>query len=105
MTPWRHEAIALGLIGNLQGIVKFYCLNNGRILKCCLFTAIPMSDCIIKRVNAINACEKQGQEFCSLNRQLEPFEWTNLVPNDDPEFQGLLEKEEPVACSLPGHLG
>ena len=28
-----HEGIALGLIGNLQGSVKFYCLNTGRVLK------------------------------------------------------------------------
>ena len=28
-----HEGIALGLTGNLQGSVKFYCLNTGRVLK------------------------------------------------------------------------
>jgi hypothetical protein len=31
---WRtHEAIALGLTGNLQGSVKFYCINTGQVLK------------------------------------------------------------------------
>jgi hypothetical protein len=28
-----HECIALGLTGNLQGSVKFYCLTTGRVLK------------------------------------------------------------------------
>lgn len=34
MMAWRtHEAIAPGPTGNLQGSVKFYCLNTGRVLK------------------------------------------------------------------------
>jgi hypothetical protein len=32
MTPCTHEAIAMGPTGNLQGKVKFFCLNTGRIL-------------------------------------------------------------------------
>jgi hypothetical protein len=28
---------------------------------------------------------------------MEPYEWTNAVPEDKPEFQGLLEEEKPVA--------
>jgi hypothetical protein len=51
---WRtHEAIALGPTGNLQGSVKFYCINTGRVLKRRSFTAMPMPDRVIKRVNAI----------------------------------------------------
>ncbi len=50
---------------------------------------------------------KQGCEFCFLNRHLEPYKWTNAVPEDDPEIQGLLEEEEPAAypnmsAKLPG---
>ncbi len=33
MIPRTHECIACGPTGNLQGSVKFYCLNMGRILK------------------------------------------------------------------------
>jgi hypothetical protein len=33
MTPWTHEAIAMGPTGNLQGSVKFFCLATGHILK------------------------------------------------------------------------
>ena len=51
---WRsHEAIALGPTGNLQGSVKFYCINNGWVLKHCSFTLMPMPDRVIKQVNKI----------------------------------------------------
>ena len=33
MTPRTHKAIAMGPMGNLQGTVKFFCLNTGRILR------------------------------------------------------------------------
>jgi hypothetical protein len=54
-----------------------------------------MPDRVIKRVNTIGAREKQGRDFLFLNCRREPFEWTDEVPEDDPEFQGLLE--EPAA--------
>ena len=61
----------------------------------------------IKKVNAIGACKKQGREFRFLNQQMELCRWTDVVPKDDPEFQGLLEEEEPAAypdvlAELPG---
>jgi hypothetical protein len=38
---------------------------------------------------------------------MEPYKWTDAVPEDDPEFQGLLKEEEPAAypevlAKLPG---
>jgi len=51
---WRaHEAIALGPTGNLQGSVKFYCINTGQVLKCRSFTPMPMPDRVIKRVKKL----------------------------------------------------
>jgi hypothetical protein len=106
--PQTHETIALGPTVNLQGSVKFYCLNTGPVLKRRLFTPIPMPDCIIKQVNAIRQHEGQGHEFRFLNRQCEPFTWTNKVPEDNPKFQGLLENKDEVAiypnflAELPG---
>jgi hypothetical protein len=47
MAPRTHEAIALGPTGNLQGSVKFYCINTGRVLKRCSFTPMPMPDHVI----------------------------------------------------------
>ncbi len=96
MTPRMHEAIALGPVGNLQGSVKFYSLNTGRVLKRCLFMPIPMPDRIIAKVNNIGAKEKQGRTFCFPNQQAQPYEWTDEVPEDKTEFQLLLEEEEAV---------
>jgi hypothetical protein len=66
-----HKAIALGATGNLQGSVKFYSLDTGRILKRRSFMPFPMPDCIIAKVNRIGAKEKQGRSFQFLNRQAE----------------------------------
>jgi hypothetical protein len=105
---WQmHECIALGPMGNLQGSVKFYCLMTGRVLKRRSFTPMPMPDWVIKRVDAIGEREGQGLTFRFLNRQKEPYEWTDEVPEDDTDFQGLLENEEEavyldVSTELPG---
>jgi hypothetical protein len=58
MVACTHETIALGPTGNLQGSVKFHCLNTGRILQHRSFTPYPMPDQIIKKVNCIGAKEK-----------------------------------------------
>ena len=92
----------MGPTGNLQGSVKFFCLNTGRILKQQSFTALPMPDRVIKRVNDIEVRKKQGRTFHFLNRWQEPYEWTDSVPEDDPEFQGLLEEEAPEVTFLVG---
>jgi hypothetical protein len=97
----------MGPTGNLQGTVKFFCLTTGRILKWRSFTPYPTPDKVIKRVNAIGLREKQGRTFRFLNRRQEPYEWTDTIPEDDPEFQGLLEDKEEAAypnisAELPG---
>jgi len=78
MTPRTHEAIAMGPTGNLQGLVKFFCLTTGCILKRRSFTALPMPDRVIKRVNDIGLHKKQGRTFRFLNRRQEPYAWTKL---------------------------
>ncbi len=105
MTAQTHKAIATGPTGNFQGRVKFYCLKTGRILKRRSFTPLPMPNRVIKRVNAIGAHEKQGQEFRFLNRRKERYEWTDEVPEDDPEFRGLLKETAQypdIPSKLPG---
>jgi hypothetical protein len=94
MTPHTHEAIALGPMENLQGSMKFYSLDTGGVLKRRSLMPIPMTDRIIAKVNNIRAKEKQGRTFRFLNQQAQPYEWTNEVPEDNAEFQGLLEEEE-----------
>ena len=48
-----HEGKALGPTENLQGSVKFYCLNTGRLLKRRAFTEIPIPTAVIAKVNKI----------------------------------------------------
>ena len=108
MVPRTHEAIALGPTGNLQGSVKFYCINTGQVLKRRSFTPMPMPDSVIQRVNKIGEREMQGHTFRFLNRRGEPYEWTDTIPEDDPDFQGLLDETDDtavypdVSAELPG---
>ena len=75
-----HEGISLGPTGNLQGSVRFYCLNMGRVLKRRSFTKIPMPTAAFAKVNNIGKKENQGKEFRFLNRNKETFDWTDEVP-------------------------
>ena len=62
---------------------------------------------MIKQVNSIGLCKRQGRERQFLNWRQEPFEWTDEVPEDDPDFQGLLEEPAPypnLSAELPGVL-
>jgi hypothetical protein len=101
MVPRTHKGIALGPMGNLQGTVKFYCLKTGRVLKRRSFRPLPMPDSVIQQVNTIGLKEKQGRSFRFLNRQKEPYKWTNEVPEDDLEFQGLLKADAEEAAAYP----
>ena len=56
-----HEGIALGPTGNLQGSVKFYYLNTGRVLKRQAFTEIPMPTAVIAKANKVGKKENQGK--------------------------------------------
>jgi hypothetical protein len=58
MIPRTHECIACGPTGNLQGRIKFYCLNTVRILKQWSFTEMTMPDQVIRKVNRIGLQEK-----------------------------------------------
>jgi len=67
----------------------------------------PQTNSVIKRVNTIGQRERQGRDFRSLNlnRRKEPYEWTDTVPEDDADFQGLLEEPAPypdLSSDLPG---
>ena len=56
-----HERIALGPTGNLQGSVKFYCLNTGKVLKRRAFTEIPMPTAVIAKADKIGKKDNQGK--------------------------------------------
>ncbi len=98
MTPCTHKAIALGRTGNLQGSVKFCCLNTRQVLKRRSFTPMPMPTRIIKMGG--HDWGAQGGDFRFVNRNKEPYEWMDEVPEDNPYFQGLLEDKEEAAVYL-----
>ena len=72
------------------------------------FTPMPMPDRVIKRVNKIGEQEGHGRTFRFLNRQKQACEWADEVPEDDDDFQGLLEdkvEDAPypdISAELPG---
>ena len=67
-----------------------------------------MPDSVIQRVNKIGEREMQGRTFRFLNRRGKPYEWTDTIPEDDPDFQGLLDETDDtavypdVSAELPG---
>jgi hypothetical protein len=76
-------------------------LNTGRMLKRHSFMPLPMPDSVIQQVNTIGLKEKQGRSFRFLNRQKEPYKWTDEVPEEDLEFQGLLKADTEEAAAYP----
>ncbi len=75
--------------------MKILCLKTGQILKRGSFTSLLMPDHVIKRVNNIGKRDKQGCQFRFLNQRKKPYEWTDEVPKDNPDFQGLLKDMAP----------
>ena len=67
-----------------------------------------MPNRVIKRVNKIGEQEGHGRTFRFLNRQKQACEWADEVPEDDDDFQGLLEdkvEDAPypdISAELPG---
>ena len=63
-----------------------------------------MPTAVIAKVDKIGKKENQGKEFRFLNRNKEPFDWIDVIPNNDGEFQGLLGEEAPfpdIISELP----
>ena len=49
--PRRHDCIALGPSGNIQGPLKCFDLKTGSVLTRRIFDVLPMPDRIAKQVN------------------------------------------------------
>ena len=69
------------------------------------FTDIPIPTAVIAKVDEIGKKENQGKEFRFLNRKKELFDWTDEIPDNKGEFQGLLGEEAQfpdIISELPG---
>ena len=56
---------------------------------------MPLTSSIKSKVTKIVEREAQPGGLVFLDRRREPFAWTDEVPMDDPQFQGLLEPDAP----------
>ena len=95
----------LGPTVNSQGTVNLFCLETGRVLKRRNFTIYPMPDRVIKKANTVGLAQGQGCVLAFRNRNKEPFDWEDEIPEDDSEFQGLLESKAAfpdISAEIPG---
>ncbi len=67
MVTRSTPAIVLGLTGNLQGTYKFFSLETGKKIKRRKFTACPMPDLIIKKVEAFGKSSSGVFDFADRN--------------------------------------
>ena len=107
MKDRTHACIALGPTGNVQGSLKCFDLETGRIVKRRTVTPVPMPNRILKKIKKWGQKSKQmrsQRRLDFLNRNKEKFGWD--IDADD-ELEGLLETPEPrdtddIPAELPG---
>jgi hypothetical protein len=81
--PRTNGAISLGLSGNLQGGFKFMALSSGRKVVRRSCDAIPMSDTVIARVNALGS--DQPTHFTFTDRHCRLIgDFDSVLPDEDP---------------------
>ena len=76
MQPKSQGGIDLGPTGNIQGTYKFFSLKTGKLLRRRKFTALPMPDLVIKKVEAWGhqAVQRDG-ELAFADRNRIPSQW------------------------------
>ena len=76
MKDRTHACIALGPTGNIQGLLKCFDIDTGKIVKRRTITPLPMPDCIVKKVRKWGKKLKQmrsQQRLDFLNRHKQKF--------------------------------
>ncbi len=77
MVTQSTPAIVLGLTGNLQGTYNFFSLETGKKITRHKFTACPMPDSVIKKMEAFGKSSSGVFDFADRNGIL--FEWNEEV--------------------------
>ena len=104
LEPRTNWAICMGPAGNLQGSYKFLSLVTGKKVTQRRFTEIPITDAVIRQVEAmaVKAGAVKGVNF--KNRKGEEYEFDN-----DEEYKMLVEPDNPapfpdIPTEAPGML-
>jgi hypothetical protein len=95
MVTRSTPAIVLGSMGNLQGTYKFFSLETGKKIKHRKFTACPMPDSVIKKVEAFGKSSSGVFDFADRNGIL--FEWNEEV---DKCPEGIVKEDVVLYPSL-----
>ncbi len=95
MVTRSTPAIVLGPTGNLQGTYNFFSLETGKKIKHHKFTAYPMPDLVIKKVEAFGKSSSGVFDFADRNGIL--FEWNEVV---DECQEGIIEVDVVLYPSL-----
>jgi hypothetical protein len=100
MVPPTHKGIALGLMGNLQGTVKFYCLNTGCMQKRRSFTPLPMPNRVIQQVNTLgskrNKDAASGSSTDGRNLTNGPTRYLKMISNFKGLYAQLTQTSAPI---------
>ena len=65
----------MGPTDNIQGSIKFMCVETGRKIVRWSYTKLPMTDSIIKKVEGLAEKDRANNELFFRNQQREIFEW------------------------------
>ncbi len=93
MVTRSTPAIVIGPTSNLQGTYKFFSLAMGKKVKRCTFTLYPMSDPVIKKVEAYAKTTALPGIFDFADRHGILFEWNKEV---DESPKGVVEVEDVI---------
>ena len=72
-----RPAICMGQIGNLQGLIKFMCVQTGEKNVRRSYTRLPMPDSVIKKVEKLADRDKAKNGVSFKHRKKEIFDWEN----------------------------
>ena len=88
MEPWTQAVIQVGPTRNLQGSIKFMCIETGNKMARRKYKRLPMPDSAIEKVEAFTAWVGVGMGIIFRNKNHEEYEWNNqqyIVPEAEAE--------------------
>ena len=91
LEPRLNWAICMGPMGNLQGSYKFLLLATGKNVTRRRFTEMPITEAVIRQVEAMAVKDGAVKGINFKNRKGEEYEFDN-----DKEYEMLVEPDNPA---------